>query len=233
MHVESTALHAPHIEEQLPSQIDQLQVVVGNIQEELPQFDRLLTIPNGMTISRPALALKAARKLINNEVGVSPWVMAMAGSDLDGKVAWLIDKYLPDSQLGASNTGVALDPIADTLSFLTVSRAALKSDRIPRLAKFGIGAALASESIKTSWAAQANTRHILKHGSQLVIKPSRSGQLGTALRLSGVVAGVYTHDLPKGKAKDRLAKASFMMTTTGAALGELARRGYADQANSR
>jgi hypothetical protein len=190
--------------------------------------NHFLTPATVMTISRPLIGFEIGRRLITGEENVTPLMMAVGASDGEGFVARYIDKHFPESGRGSTELGKALDPIADTIALLEIAGAALKAPRVSKLGKAAVGTILASESIKTIWAAYANSKHILSTGNQLVITPSRDGKAATASKFVALTAAVATHDCEPGTQRTTLGWLAIGMALSGIFLGEKARRGYAE-----
>ena len=185
------------------------------------------TPATAITLSRPLAALKIARRLVTGEDKVMPLMATVAALDgVDGLVARYMDKYFPELGLGSTETGKALDPIADTAAFLEISAAALKAPRVSKLGKAAVGIVIAGESVKTMWATWANIRHRRATGEQLVIKPSRAGKIATAEKFAALTAAVATHDLEPGRKRTMLGIAAVGAAIDGVLRGEKARRGY-------
>ena len=91
---------------------------IGEVKEPLVEpSDRILTPANVMTASRPLLALYAAHLLLQPErskIPVTPIVIGMAATDMEGKVARLFDKHYPQWEIGTSKLGTEADQVADT-----------------------------------------------------------------------------------------------------------------------
>ncbi len=188
--------------------------------------EHLLTPANIMTASRPLIAGYIAYKLLNEEVGVTPLMVAMAASDAEGNVARAIDRFIPDSGYGCTEIGKSLDPIADTAAFMEVAAAALKAPRVSKLGKAAVGIVLMTEAVKTGWAVSADSRYRRKTGEKLVIAPTKTGKLATAEKFVALTAAVATHDLEPGPRRTAAGIVALGAALLGAFHGENARRGY-------
>lgn len=194
--------------------------------------DHLFTPANVMTVSRPIIAAKAAEMLINGKRGVTPVVLAAGATDAEGNVARAVDKWSvartgQKNGYGTTEAGKSGDPIADTLAFLEIAAAALKSPRTSALGKVAVGIVLGQESLKSTWAVRANKAHQDKYdGEKLVLDVTRTGKNATSAKFAALTGAVMTHDLEPGKARTAAGIAAVGSAITGAVLGEKARRGY-------
>jgi phosphatidylglycerophosphate synthase len=208
--------------------------------------DHILNIPNAMTASRAfALGPLGAKMLISGERGVTPIVAAMAASDAEGKVARAIDKRSIESTgkkngYGTTELGKSIDPVADTVGFLEIAAAALKSPRTSALGKVAVGIVLAQESVKSGWAVRADKAHRkatvspeVPRGEKLVLDVTKTGKRATGAKFAALSGAVLTHDLEPGKARTAAGVGAVASAVAGAVLGERARYGYNENLKSK
>lgn len=188
--------------------------------------DRLLTPANGMTASRPLLAVKASKMLIAGDRPVMPWLFFMGASDAEGNMARFIDKIAPNSGLGSSTKGAELDPIADTAAILIVSSAALFAPRMPRMGKAAIATALGHEGFKAAWAIRKNNAYEEVAGERLRIRPTVEGKESMFEKFSAVGMAVLASDFDNEYARNALASGALAMAAAGTNRGESQRRIY-------
>ncbi len=188
--------------------------------------DRKLTVANGMTLSRPLIAGKAAHKLITGEKGVTPWVAVMAISDAEGTEARLGDKYFPGSWLGSSEIGAEWDPIADTAAIITVGSAGLIAPRMPVLGRAAIATALGHEGYKAAWAIGKNKEYKAIAGKSLKIAPTIEGKESMAEKFSAIILAVAASDFDNQYYRQTLSAAALGLAVTGSLRAESQRRVY-------
>lgn len=179
-----------------------------------------------MTAARPIMAAEVGRRLIKGETGVTPLMMGMALTDMEGKPAGWIDAVAPGSGYGRTELGKSADPIADSIAFAEVAGATLASPRASYMGKIAVGIVGGAEGIKAVWAAKANSRHKKETGKQLVLKPTMTGKVATSLKFAALTSAVRTHDLEPGPRRTAHGVAAVASATAGALLGEKARRSY-------
>lgn len=216
--------------------------------ESHPELDKPFTPADALTISRPILAAKAARMLVRGEVGVTPVVIAMAATDMEGKLARLIDKLYPGSGWGSTAHGAPWDTYADTLALLTVGQAALLAPRVSKPAKAAMGLVLAQEGYKASWAFKRNRafrESVRNHEGVLIelksfgaidelpalpkkleLPTSLKGKESMAEKLTAAVAAVATNDFDNALLRSTLGTTAMAFATAGVLRGEAARREY-------
>lgn len=172
------------------------------------------------------MGAEVGRKLFKGETNVTPLMMKMALTDMEGKLAGAVDAVAPNSGYGRTERGKALDPIADSIAFAEVAGGVLGSPRASRLGKTAVGLVAATEGVKAGWAVKANATHKKETGEQLVLQPSLTGKTATALKFAALTAAVRTHDLKPGPHRTAYGIASLATASAGSVLGEKARRGY-------
>lgn len=188
--------------------------------------DKPFTPADVMTVGRPVLAAIAARKLLNGEKAVFPWVAAMGFSDMEGKPARLIDKIWPDSGWGTTEHGAEWDPIADTAALLIVSAAALRAPRLTLGAKAATLTVVGQEGFKAGWALLENKRHLETTGSHLKLPSSKAGKEAMAEKLSAIGLAIATGDTDNPYVRAGLTAGALYFAASGVRRGEQARRAY-------
>ena len=203
---------------------------IGEVKEPLIEpSDRLLTPANAMTVSRPLLALFAAHLLLQPErsrIPVTPIVVGMAATDMEGKVARWFDKHRPEWEIGTSKIGTEGDQIADTAAILIVGAAALRAPRVSLPGKLAIVTALGQEGVKTGWALKSQFEYGLEHGGKLEIPTLPDGKAAMAEKLTGVVLGVATNDFESFRVRVALGAGAVGFAGLGAMRGEHVRQEY-------
>jgi phosphatidylglycerophosphate synthase len=191
--------------------------------------EHLLTPANIMTLSRPILGYFASKKILENEPGVTPLVVAMSVSDAtDGFVARYVDTHHPDSGRGSTHIGKSIDPIADTIAMLEISIATLRAPGVSTLGKSAVGIVLAVEGFKTAWAMKENYRHFKKTREWLVISRNDDGQYATFSKLLAIGAAVSTNNLTPSRGRTTLGATAIGAAIFGVIFGEKARSSYAE-----
>jgi hypothetical protein len=201
--------------------------------EGVEPSDRLLTPATGLSASRPILSGVAASMLLKGQRPVTPVVMAMAATDMEGRVARFFDKHFPEAEIGSSKFGAEADQIADTLGILILSGAALAAPRISIAGKVAIGVALGQEGRKAAWALNAantyknSTRSEENpRGEKLVIPSLPEGKEAMAEKLVGVVFATAINDFDDPLIRRGLEVAALSFAGAGALRGERVRREY-------
>ncbi|MGH7237776.1 MAG: hypothetical protein ACREGF_04540, partial [Candidatus Saccharimonadales bacterium] len=212
-----------------------------NHQAENHQNDQPFTPSDALSLSRPALAIKAGRMLVRGERNVTPLVVALAATDMEGKLARLIDKLAPDSGWGSTAHGEALDIAADTSALLIVGGAILKAPRVSAPAKFAVATVLGQEAFKAGWAIDCNHKYMAavrqrqasagslfeagiiaelpEFPSKLKLPVSAKGKEAMAEKMTAVIAAVATNDLDPGAWRNSLAATSLAFAAIGSAHG--------------
>jgi hypothetical protein len=187
----------------------------------------IITGPTIMTATRPPLALKVNRKLVRGEKGALPYAIAMAGSDMEGKLGWLIDTLWPNSGRGSSEFGEQADLFADATALLLVGGGALRGPRVPLEAKTGVGLILAQEGLKAAWGVRANSQYKSAGGEGVLnIPASVEGRSAMAEKFTGILLAVAAHEADDPRLRHTIGAASFAMCAIGAARGQLAQNEY-------
>lgn len=225
------------------------------------EADKPFTPADALTVSRPILGAYAARLLLGGERGATPYVMAMAATDMEGKLARLIDKLFPGSGWGSTAHGAPWDTYADTAAVLEVAGAALKAPRVSLPAKLAVATILGQETYKVGWALrknsqfskaakereaveqewahlQADKRGIELQDSELPtfsrkleLPASGDGKAAMAEKLSGLVLAVATNDFDNRGMRAGLSAGALYFAGIGAWRGEKARAAYEPIAN--
>lgn len=195
-------------------------------QSESHEHDKPFTVPDILTVSRPLLAVKAASMLLNSEKGVFPIVAIMGATDMEGKVARVIDKVLPNSGLGSTEHGAAWDTYADTLAILIVAGATLRAPRVTLPAKLATATILGQEGSKTAWALTRNHAYQRATGHRLKLPSSEQGKEAMAEKLSALGLAVATNDTDNPYVRASLSAAALGFAGIGSLRGERARVAY-------
>lgn len=212
------------------------------------QNDKPITPSDALSLSRPALAVKAGQMLLRGERNVTPWVVLLAATDMEGKLARLIDKLAPTSGWGSTAHGEPLDFAADTSALFIVGGAILKAPRVSVPAKFAVATVLGQETSKASWAIACNRKYmsavkehrasagnlvkaeiiaeLTEYPSKLNLPVSAKGKEAMAEKMTAVIAAVATNDVDPGSLRNSLIATSLAFAAIGAARGESARRDY-------
>lgn len=188
--------------------------------------DQPVTPADLMTYSRPLLAAKAGKMLLNGEVGVTPVALAMAASDLEGYPARLIDKLWPDSGYGTTAHGARNDTYADAAALLVVGAATLKAPRVTRSGKAAMAAILGQEGFKAAWALRRNREYQDLTGQRLELPSSLEGKEAMAEKLTGAVFAIATNDTDNTYVRAALSAGALYFAGVGSWRGERARRNY-------
>lgn len=203
---------------------------------EFEPSDRIITVPNGMTASRPVIAAKAGLKLLRGERPVTPWVFLALATDMEGLPARLIDKYWPDSGLGSSKIGnEGADTTADALAIGVLAGAALKAPRVSKTAKAAIGIAFGQEVHKGVWYAGARREYKEltadeehPEGEHLSFEIDHEGKEAMIEKMAAVVFGIATNDTDSRVGRNILSGLAMSHAIAGAARGERARQVYVE-----
>lgn len=115
------------------------------------------TVPNVLTAYRLGESIKIATMLKEGEQGIFPHALGMTVSDLDGKLALLLDKYFPSLNIGSSEIGKVGDQVIDVAAAIAVSQAAIRAPRMSRAARLAAGLVLSFEASKSAWYAKQAT----------------------------------------------------------------------------
>lgn len=204
--------------------IDRAPIEAAEAGEELP--DAILTIPNLLTLSRPVLAVKARRMFINGERPVTPWVVAMLASDMEGKVGRVLDKHVPNWNIGSSKIGAEGDQYADASAFVIVTDGIIRARRVPLTGKAGAGLVLAQEGYKTVWAGSRALSWFLRTGTKLELDTNSNGKAAVVKKGGAVIAAALANDVDDPLLRQGFGAAGLMFGAAGAKQGEEARRQY-------
>lgn len=188
--------------------------------------DKPFTPADTLTIARPALAVKAAGMLLRGEKGAFPVVAAMGASDMEGKLARLIDKVWPDSGWGSTEHGAPWDTYADTSALLIVCSAALRAPRVTRGGKAAMVTVLGQEGVKTGWALTRNQQYQRVSGERLALPSSVAGKEAMAEKLTAVGLAVATNDTDNALLRTTLSAGALYFAVVGSWRGEQARYEY-------
>lgn len=191
--------------------------------------DRLVTPANVMSAARPLLAMKAAEMLLHGKRGVLPLAVVIAATDGEGNMARFIDKKWPESGLGTSVKGAELDPIADTMAFLTIAGAALKAPRVSLLAKSAVATVLGQEGVKTAWAVTSAIKYQKQTGSSLHIPVDVAGKEATVEKFAALTAAVATSETDNVMLRTGLGALAIACAVSGALRSERVREQYQQQ----
>lgn len=196
--------------------------------------ERILTPANAITAFRPVLGALAIKKLNSNEKGVFKFVAAAGFLDgIDGWVARQIDQRRPDSGLGTSKYGASADTIADVGTVIPVGLATMSADRVPLLAKLGLGAVLTQEATKISWAARANSEYKQASGEdRLFIQPTKGGKEAMAEKFACLGLAVLANETDRPVVRGIIGAAALYFGVTGALRGNEAVGQYKMEAAS-
>ncbi len=188
--------------------------------------DQPFTPADVMTVARPLLALKAAQLLLNSEHGAFRVAAQMGFSDMEGKLARIIDILWPNSGWGTTEHGAAWDTYADTSAVLILGAAILKAPRVTRGAKIATAAVLGQEGVKAVWAIRRNAEYKAVSNQILKLPSSQAGKESMAEKLSAIGLAVATNDTDNPFMRVALTVASLYFAGVGAWRGEYARRSY-------
>lgn len=194
---------------------------------------RILTIPTSlMTFPRPMLAMKAASMLHRGESPVTPIVALTFATDMEGAPGRLIDKYLPDSDLGTSTFGARADIVADTAALVIVGGSAIVAPRMPLVSRVAVALTFGHEGFKSVWGLNKN-RLWKNAGGQgnLYIKPTLDGKCSMAEKMTSIGLAVLSSDFDEHKYRQPIAAASLAFAVIGTARGEQERQEYEGVAN--
>jgi hypothetical protein len=155
----------------------------------------------GMTAPRPVVAVKVAKMLLAGEKGVTPWVLGMIASDMEGIPARWLDKVVPDWNIGTSEFGAMADPVADWAALTIVAGAAMRAPRISKPAKAAMGLVFAQQTKKSIWYANAGRKYAAAtatpekpKGEKLVLHIGEVNKEGMLEQMEAVGLAVATND---------------------------------------
>lgn len=190
--------------------------------------DKLVTVPNAMTVSRPILGFEVARRLITgSKRRVAGMIAVMAASDAEGSVGRIIDKIRPNSGRGTTEAGASLDPVADSIAVAEVSAAMMFAPKVTKVGKLAVGIVLAQEARKTAWALRANARYTKATGAdRLSLSPSVKGKESMVEKFMALEFAAATHDTTDRKSRFVLSALALGHAIVGSVRGESARREY-------
>ena len=191
--------------------------------------DKPFTPIDAISLTRPLyFGPKIARMLLDGERNVTPRMMAMAATDMEGIPARYVDTHRPGSGLGSTEHGQAVDTYCDTSGLIIVAGAALRAPRVSLGAKVAIGEVLGQEGFKAIWAASRALKYKQRTGEKLSLPPTYEGKEAIVEKLMAVTCAVATNDVDPGPARKALTAGALYFATTGAVRGERARQGYED-----
>ena len=188
--------------------------------------DKIVTPATFFTALRPPLALKAAQMLLAGDRYVTPVVLTMAATDMEGSVARLTDKLFPKAGRGATRFGIAADKYADTAAILCVAGATLRAPRVATVAKAAVAVALGQEGTKIAWALNSGIKYKAATGENLDFPPSLIGKESMAEKFVAVAAAAATNDTDSRLARAGLCAVAASFAGSGVLHGEQARRQY-------
>ena len=192
--------------------------------------DKPFTPIDAISLSRPFIfAPMIARMLLRGERYVTPYMMVMAATDMEGIPARYVDTHWPDSGMGSTAHGQAVDTYCDTSGLLIVSGAALVAPKVSLAAKAAICEVLGQEGTKTAWAISRGLKYQRATGERLSLAPTLEGKEGMVDKLVAVTFAVATNDVDPGIARKSLSAGAIYFATTGALRGENARKDYESQ----
>lgn len=207
-------------------------VFVENKREHEPTAeagDRLITIPNAITVARLPLAYKAASMLMNGETPASVMVATAFVTDaIDGIAARTLDKFVPEKQIGRSKIGEPLDQYIDVAGALIICAGIIRAPRVPLSGKMAASVILSQEGAKTAWAATQALRHYRATGERLQIPSSNLGKEAMIEKGLAVVGAAASGDIDHPVGRQAVGAASLGLATLGASHGETARQEYGD-----
>lgn len=187
--------------------------------------EHIFTVPNGMTLARFIAGVALPVYMAKGGEHVFPFAATAAGTDKEGTVAGLIDRYFPG--WGRTELGKRADPIADTTFGAGFSVGTILSPRMPLASRVGAAISTAKVAEQTAWAVRADKRHREEFGEPLVADVDKVGKLATALMLTGAATSALASDLnPENKVERRLrfglGLGSVALAGAGYALGKRA-----------
>jgi len=188
--------------------------------------DKLLTPANALTATRPLLAAKAARMLLAGDRYVTPLVVVMAATDMEGAVARFVDKRWPDAGRGTTKSGIVADKYADVAAILCVAGATLRAPRVAMAAKAAVAVALGQEGTKVAWALNRGAQYRTATSENLDFPANALGKESMAEKLIAVSAAVATNDTDSHILRTGLCAVAAGFAGSGALHGEQARREY-------
>ena len=210
------------------------------------KHDKSITPSDIISFTRPALAIQASRKLLRGERHVTPLVITMAATDMEGKLARIIDKTWPDSGWGTTLHGAPVDTYADTLAALILGASIIRAPNVSKIAKISTALVLGQEGYKAGWALarngeymkavrkhEENTRQLFANDmsaimpmfpKKLELPSSLRGKEAMAEKLTTLAGAAATNDLDPGPLRTGLIIATAGFAVAGAMRGEYARR---------
>lgn len=190
-----------------------------NVDGERPDGG-LFTIPNGMTAYRLGASIRIASMLTKGERGIFPHALGMTASDMEGRLAFLLDKYFPGLNIGSSEIGKVGDQVIDVAAAIAVSQAAIRAPRMSRAARLAAALVLSFEASKSGWyAKQAIEDGGIFEGDPLKMDSTRVSKIATAERLTGLSISVSTNELPEGTIKNVAGYVGLAFALAGVARG--------------
>ena len=223
--------------------------------EQKPEIDhskdKPFTPADALTVSRPLLAIKAARMLLRGEGGVTPVVAVMAATDKEGWLARFIEDRWPESGLGITEHGETADTVGDAAAMAIITPALLLAPRVSVPAKIATATVLGQEGTKAVWALVRNNQYMdgvqqlerhyqeqlaLRNIAEIPELPKRlqvpvtaEGKEAMAEKFTGIGFAALTNDLSPGFARHAAGAAALAFATAGSVRGEQARQDYEPQ----
>jgi hypothetical protein len=168
---------------------------------------------------------------MNGSRSVTPYVMGMAVTDMEGSlIARPIDVLLPGKGWGSTENGQPVDTICDTSGLLIVCGAALRAPRVSLPAKAAVAGVLGTEGRKAAWAISSSLEYTRAGGEgRLDIPTSLDGKEAMVEKLFAVTLACATNDVDPGLARNTLSAAALCFAGAGGLRGERAREMYQRQ----
>ena len=190
--------------------------------------DKLVTVPNAMTLARPLVAFGAAYFLVTGSArNVKGLIAGMAATDGEGSVGRIWDKVRPNSGRGTTLAGARWDPIADSIAVAEVSAAMLFAPKVTTIGKLAVGLVLGQEVRKTAWALRANSRYKKATGEdKLLLTPSIKGKESMVEKFAALEFAAATHDTTDRKQRFVLSALALGHAIVGSLRAETARKEY-------
>jgi len=215
--------------------------------------DRLVTVPDLFSYSRPVLAAIAGKRLIRGEKGATRYAAAAVATDMEGKAGLLLDSLVPTWRIGNSAHGVPLDIYMDALAMLGLGAAIMVAPRISLAGKAATASVLGAEGVKAGWGLISNKRYgdaVKRHETALLgfhrnegdselpefshrleLPPTIGGKSAMAEKMTSVVVAVATSEVDTFLARRALDGAALYFASVGCRRGEEARGNYRVQTN--
>ncbi len=172
-----------------------------HIEHERELSKRIVTPATAMSLFRVGAAARIAYKLHTDKRGVMLLGMGLGASDMEGKVARVFDKLVPQWGIGSTEFGAKADTYCDGAAILILCPAIVAAPHISPRSKVIMAGIGAQEVKKVAWAKGANddykalTERKLGEAATVYIEPTIDAKEAIARKAAAGLAALATHDL--------------------------------------